>query len=453
MTTPATVTVCHVSFYFCEGRMKVTFMPLDTLYLAARLRHAGFAVDFRDYQIRSKRYEDPQDPEGFATTFLRDAGDIVVATCTNEALPLAICGLAILKEIDPAKRIILGGIGAAGCADEIVRAFPAIDYVVAVDLRPRKIRNAEQIYVDLVDAIASGAGPAERVIRPAMPAVRKAEDETNEALLPAYDLVNLSHYNEVVMRTAWGCPFLCTYCDRHRDRTVVWRRLERVFEELTLLQTNYRRKRVFFYDETFTLSKKRTLDFCRQLVDGFSPVKWSCTSRVDTLDGELAQAMAEAGCTLVYMGVESGSDTVLERVRKGYRREKAEETVKLALDHMDVGSFFVWGFPFESVKDFEQTVDLIEQFQSWKVYPTLYSFSALPGSDAYGDVRAMLRFDDDWWEANWPAHFPHSRGREKLKTLIQDHPMVFPGFYTSDPLIREKLKLIQDRGWRSHFPD
>src|SRR5437868_15126854 len=91
------VTLCHVSFYFCDEDLKVTFMPLDTLYLASKLRLEGFEVDFRDYQVAAKKYGDPQDTLNFATNFLRDANDIVVLTCSNEALPVAVRGLHEFK--------------------------------------------------------------------------------------------------------------------------------------------------------------------------------------------------------------------------------------------------------------------------------------------------------------------------------------------------------------------
>jgi radical SAM superfamily enzyme YgiQ (UPF0313 family) len=448
------ITLCHVSFYFCDLEQKVTFMPLDTLYLASKLRHEGFEIDFRDYQVASMRYDDPQDTLHFASHFLRDAHDIVIVTCSNEALPVAIRGLDQFKELNPSKTVIFGGIGVAAVAREITRRFPRIDYVMAVDQGSKKAENSELLYVNLVRSLMNDARPSSRVIYPALqPEGVGMNDSSSEPLLPAYDLVKLYDYDEVVARSAWGCPFLCSYCDRHRGRTVTWRSFDRLFEELDFLAAHYQQKRIFFYDETFTLSRSRVKEFCNRVIKNNMSLSWTCTSRVDTIDEELLDLMAQAGCKMMFFGVESGSDSVLTRVKKGYDRQKAEQTLKLAGKYVYVATFFIWGFPFETMDDFHSTMDFVKQVQSWGGYPTLYAFSALPASTICNEVVPLLKFDEEWWRTNWPQHFPKSAKQQELADFIRKNHSVFPGFYTSDPLAQEKLRVVKELNLETHFPE
>ncbi len=429
-------------------------MPLDTLYLASKLRHEGFEIDFRDYQVAAIGYDDPQDTLHFATNFLRDAHDIVIVTCSNEALPVAIRGLDKFKELNPSKTVVFGGIGVSGVAQAVIRRFPRIDYVMAVDQGSKKAENSELLYVNLARAIADGARPASRVIHPVFQEAGTVMNESSaEPLLPAYDLVKLSEYDEVVARTAWGCPYLCSYCDRHRGRTVTWRSFDRIFEELNFLATNYKQKRIFFYDETFTLSKARVKEFCNRVIKNNMRLSWTCTSRVDTVDEELMDLMAQAGCKMMFFGVESGSDSVLARVNKGYDRQKAEQTLKLATKYVSVATFFIWGFPFETMSDFHMTMDFIRNVQDWGGYPTLYAFSALPASTICNEMVPLLKFDEEWWGLNWPQHFPKSASQKELAGFIRKHPSVFPGFYTSDSLAHEKLNVIKELKFETHFPE
>jgi radical SAM superfamily enzyme YgiQ (UPF0313 family) len=475
------VTVAHVSLCFGDAELKVTFMPLESLYLVATLQQAGYETDFRDYQLASLHYDDPQDPETFATQYLKDSADILMVLATNDAFPVAIAGLRRYKELHPETTIILGGVAPTGVSEAIIKRFPFVDIVVRGEYKLKGESASERTFLEVLEHLGNGLENIEGVVYRDRGEVKVTSPkprikDMSDLPLPAYDVVDLSAYDEVNIRASWGCAFTCAYCDRHRQGKVVNRTIESIVEEIKMLRYKYGQKHVFLYDEIFPLSRHRTLEFCAKLQEEKVDVKWSCVSRIDTIDEEILAAMAKAGCQYIYYGVESGSDAVLEKVKGfhftpaprrlvssdadskqekigGYTAAQALETIKTSLKYMNVGAFFIYGFPFETIDDFHMTVDVIEKVQELGVYPTVYALSPHPLTQIYQDFNHQLKFDRTLWEANWPKYLSNPGSREIIADLIQSYPDVFPGFYYCDPNMMTKFQEVQRRGWESHFAD
>jgi anaerobic magnesium-protoporphyrin IX monomethyl ester cyclase len=442
------VTVANISFPFIEEDRHVKFLPHEALSLTAALEAAGHRVDLRDYQLVAENYEDPQDPVN-AGAFFAGANPAVFIITPHDAMPVAILWAEHLKNLEPGHTVILGGYGPRHAASAIIKGLPFIDGVIHGTLEvvgPLLMNHPEGDWHQ-VPGVAFRNGSKVYVNPP--PAQLTTLDELP---LPAYHQVDLNSYWEINLFSARGCPFGCSFCVR--GGKVVEKSIDGIIEEISLLRHRYHQKRFFFYDQTFTLKKKRVIELCQRFrAESLDEMEWSCTGRLNIADLELMKEMADSGCNMIYFGVESGSDRVLQRIRKGITREMAQLVIKEAQRFFYVNAFFIWGFPFEDREDFQATLDLVRRLSDQGVTPIIYVLSMLPSSGLHREYHQQLEFCREVWEANWPVHLDNPGSRDQIARLIEAYPEVFPGFYCCDPQILAKLRAVKDLKLETHFPD
>ena len=174
-----------------------------------------------------------------------------------------------------------------------------------------------------------------------------------------------------------GCPYKCTYCFNHnyqrlyqgKGNFVRFRKPEKVIDEVIHFKEKYPLiKEVFFYDDNFTLKKPWTLELCRQYKERVYEVyklPFKCLVRADQINREIAQALKDAGCIYVDMGLESGDEFVRNEILK--RNMSDDEIIKAARCFHDVGLDFTTlnmvGFPGETPEQMFRTVTLYQQIK------------------------------------------------------------------------------------------
>lgn len=157
--------------------------------------------------------------------------------------------------------------------------------------------------------------------------------------------------------TSVGCPFQCSYCAA-RDRGWKSRSAKNCVEELRQAKKRYKIVSFEILDDAFNVDKKRVLEFCKLV----KPLKlrWICANglRADLFDEKQAKAMAQAGCDTVAFGVESASNEVLDRIKKGEKIEQIEKAVKIAKKYFkSVHGFFILGLPGSSYEKDLQSIE------------------------------------------------------------------------------------------------
>lgn len=208
--------------------------------------------------------------------------------------------------------------------------------------------------------------------------------------LPAYDLLtSFKFYYEntkhgqpfTIMYTSKGCPYSCIYCTVANTKWKA-RSAESVLEELRHLKRNYNIKTVTFFDETFTIDRKRVEKICKAMIDEKLNIKWYCNSRVDLIDRELLKKMKQAGCRAVCMGVESGSQKIIGGTNKRASVEKAAEAIKMVKDAgIKVYCSFIFGLPGENWETVNETIEFVK-----RTLPTGAQFNVAapyPGTKLY----------------------------------------------------------------------
>ncbi len=183
--------------------------------------------------------------------------------------------------------------------------------------------------------------------------------------LPAYDLLpNLDPYfisaragqPFTIMYTSKGCPYSCTFCTVARTR---WkdRSAESVLSELRYLEDHYRIRTVSFFDETFTMSKKRVRAICEGIRQERLDIRWYCNTRVHLVDPDLLRDMHSAGCSGISFGVESGSQKILDGASKQATVAQAESAIRDAkAAGIKTYCAFILGLPGETRETAQDTI-------------------------------------------------------------------------------------------------
>ena len=133
------------------------------------------------------------------------------------------------------------------------------------------------------------------------------------------------------MNTSRGCPFNCTFCTVKAvwGRTYRCMSAERVVLDIEQMIRCYGARSIYFREDHFTLNRNRTIEFCNLLLRKNIKIKWMCETRADDLeDYEYVRLMADSGCAMFYIGVESGSPRMLEFFKKGETVEQFRTAFK-----------------------------------------------------------------------------------------------------------------------------
>jgi len=221
-------------------------------------------------------------------------------------------------------------------------------------------------------------------------------ENLDEIPYPDRSILEKEHYwdNLGSMFTSRGCPYNCLFC---ATRLIMGRKFRarsagNVIGEWIELRERYKAPKIRILDDVFTFDRGRVVKICRQVLE-YGLGEWSLPNgvRVDNVDRELLELMAESGCTTVWYGVESGSQKVLNLLRKSITLERVEKIVKWSKDvDLNVGLFFMVGAPGENLEIVEKTLEFIE-----KLDPDYVHFSIAtpyPGTDFWKWVEENGRF-------------------------------------------------------------
>lgn len=145
---------------------------------------------------------------------------------------------------------------------------------------------------------------------------------------------------------------------------------------------NYDVSHFRFVDDIFTINRKRIMKFCELALNEQLGATFICITRADALDSELLKNMSEAGCTEVHIGVESGSQRILDLMNKNISVQQLSDAIeKIKEAGIRAKAYLIYGYPSETKEDRQLTVDFVKHTQPDKV--TVSSFTPLPGSGAW----------------------------------------------------------------------
>lgn len=460
---PADITLLNLNMLFvryADGRTeREKHLPLGPLYLAAAWERAGFTVDFRDYQTHD--CADPFRPETIAA-FLADSAPILGVSCMANLLPFTLLALQDFKSRHPDRTVILGGVGAKSVERLILERCPWVDVISRGEgeISGPLLLAALKQGTDLATVPGICFHQDGRYVETPRPP-RITDLDTIPP--PAFRHIRFTDYEGYGMITSRGCPYPCTFCSVAPvwDRETYSRSVSHIVDEMKCLHETHGIGLFLFQDEFMVSGKERVMAFCQALDRSGLQIRWKAFGRVNLTDADTMQAMADTGCCEIRYGIESGSDRILELTRKGFTAQEAVAVVAQAVGIFDrTDCFYVWGFPFETIDDFHQSLFQMVSLRAMgaRILPSMLCL--LPQTDIYRDLMrtdAHLEFCPELFPEYMLTGHERLRGARchlpaehaRIFSFVKDNPEIFPGFFHYDlnGNILPKLRMLQEFGF------
>lgn len=408
-----------------QARKMRPYPPLGTLYAASLLREHGYSVALFDTML-----ERPE--EAFRATIRRlrpllvavyeDNFNYVSKMCLSR---MRRCGYSLIGAAKASgARVVVNGSDASDHCGEYLAG--GADYVL--------LGEAEWTLLELVDALVGNSGrsveeisglaytdgPAGAVIRTQPRPVMKNLDELPA---PARDLVDMRRY-----RRAWrkahglfslnliasrGCPYQCNWCAKPiYGHAFNVRSPESVAKEMLELRDRHGADHLWFADDLFGIRPEWLGELANHVERLDAVIPFKMQSRADLMRSDSVEALRKSGCTEVWMGVESGSQKILDAMEKGTSVDQIRRaSARLKSSGIRSCFFIQLGYPGETWKDIEETIRLVRETRPDDIgvsvsYP-------LPGTVFHERVREQLDAQTHWVES-------------------EDLAMMFRGAYTSE---------------------
>lgn len=193
---------------------------------------------------------------------------------------------------------------------------------------------------------------------------------------PAYHLLDIKKYKimldfikkkGIAVSSSRGCLHHCNFCiaSRMYNNLLTVRSAKNVVDEIENLLKTYHLQGVRFLDTVLTLDREHVENLCDEFINRNLNIPWECEIRPGTVDESLIEKMKKAGCYLIGVGIESGSQKVLDLMRRGTNVEQAQRLLQLCNKAgLKIKAFFSFGHISETMTDVEKTFEFIEQNRS-----------------------------------------------------------------------------------------
>jgi radical SAM superfamily enzyme YgiQ (UPF0313 family) len=204
----------------------------------------------------------------------------------------------------------------------------------------------------------------------------------------------------VSLITARGCPYRCAWCSHavfgysHRQRSP-----ENVAAEVELILDAYAPEMLWYADDVFGMDKEWLRSYAEELERRQVRVPFEATSREDRLDEDVVRTLADMGCFRLWIGAESGSQRLLDRMNRRIDAARVPEVSRLLRRHgIEVGMFVMLGYEGEAMADLQATAKMLaaakpDQFLTVVAYP-------IKGTPYFEAVRERIAAPTPWEEGS-----------------------------------------------------
>ncbi|MBN2407377.1 MAG: B12-binding domain-containing radical SAM protein [Elusimicrobia bacterium] len=376
--------------------------PHGLCYLAAAVKRLGLPVEIIDAQALNMdvseiiRAIERADPSVIGLT--------AVTASIRKAAEIARC----IKTANPGITTIIGGIHLSGLPAKTMDMFPQFDIgiigegeITLTEIFGRRLENKS--HEDVRGIIYRENGRLVNTGR------RDYIEDLDSLPMPAYHLLprldryyylptqNSAEASSISIMTSRGCPYGCYFC----DHSVFGSRLRRhgnpyIISLLEHLKAAYGIKDVFFQDDTFFADENRIRELLAMMIDSGLNIKWSCHVRPGmSISGDTLRMMKLAGCWRMNIGIESGSQKVLERLGKRIDFAKTETALKLYRScGFNIKGLFMVGNPAENDDTIAETIDIMRRLPLDDI--SLAYFTPYPGTEIYKNISAYGTLEEKW---------------------------------------------------------
>ena len=360
-----------------------------------------------------------------AQSLLSERPDVVGFTSLGCSFLFALNVAARLKRHDPALPILLGGPHATMLHREILERFTQFDVIVryeADEIFPAVLTNLENREFTLIPGLSWRANNSELKFNQGAPKVEN---------LDTLPLLNYDHYpiaelelDLLRVEAGRGCPFMCTFCSTASffQRSFRLKSAARLVHELDILHDKYGYVDFKLDHDLFTVNKRKILEFCEAVKD--RNYRWRVSARVDCVDNELLNKMAEAGCVGMYFGIETGSRRMQEIARKRLDVDLVEPTLAVT-ERLGIHSTasFITGYHEELEPDLADTLDLLGRCVGPSCLTQLHMLAPEPGTPMFAEHRDKMEYD------GYAGPYNAFHVAPEDTQLVLDHKDIFSTYY------------------------
>ena len=414
--------------------------PTDLMYLASIARSCGCVCKIKDYSIKNESVDD------FKNDILDFKPDYLVLNVATPTLEndLSVCSVA--KQVN--QNIITIAKGAYFLAENIsvLNSYKDLDLIIRseAELTFREIVEGKK-YSEILGLTYRNNGVAVNNEQ------RPFCQNLDELPFPARDLVDMDIYRrpdnnkkQAVIKVSRGCPFHCFFClaTPVSGKKVRMRSVDNIVAEIKECKEKYGVDNFLFWSDIFDIDREWTISLCQRIIDEKLNIVWSSNTRADTADFELAKIMKKSGCGLVSIGIESGSQFMLDKMGKKTTLEQVRNTVKAFRKvGIKVYGYFVLGLPWETEETAKQTMDFACELDL--NYANFYTATAFPSSRFWDYAKEHNLFDDeDKYKSAYyyPSVKTHSLSKDRVFEL---HKKAVRKFYLRPSFILKTLFSIR----------
>ena len=406
--------------------------PTDLMYLAAIAEQCGYEAMIRDYSQGGN----------FEVDLKEFQPDFLVANIATPTFQADMMAIKLAKDINPSICTIVKGAPFLTYNTNTIYENPFIDYVI--------IGEAEFTLKEILEGVPNNEilGSCYREnFQPIKNEKRPFIENLDELPFPARHLVDNSIYRrpdngkvQAVVKVARGCPFHCFFClaTPVSGAKVRKRSPENIVAELKECVEKYNIRNFLFWSDIFNLDREWTLELCKKIIESGLKITWSSNTRADTMDDEMAKMMYKSGCRLVSIGVESGSQKMLDKIGKKITLDNIRNTVRiLKKNKIKIYNYFVIGLPWETEETVEETIKFAIELDS--NFISFYTATPLPGTKyfAYAMLNKLVEGNLDFRSAYYePVVRSESLSKERIFEL---HKQAVKRFYLRPKFIFKTL--------------
>ena len=346
------------------------YYPIWLAYATANTKKAGFEVLLIDAEARGLEVEAVAEK-------LKDFGpDLIVVDVTTPTFENDMKNVEVFGKIGA--KIVLVGTHVSALPETAFQSSKNVDFVVRGEYDSIIVNLAKNIRrPSVVKGVSYKRG--KRIIHN-KPADLVEELDRFPWVSPVYkEFLRMNDYSYSLAQkpmiqifTSRGCPNMCSFCQYPQvfsGRKFRVRSIKDVVSEIEWINKNLPEvKEIFIEDDTFTIDRERVREFCQSVMDKKMKITWSVNARAN-LDYETMVLMKKAGCRLLVVGYESGSDKILKGVRKGITVEMSRRFAKASRKAgLKVFGCFMLGLPGETRETMEQTFRLAKELEPDMVF-------------------------------------------------------------------------------------
>ena len=425
---------------------KVEMWPLLGLgYLAAALRK-NHSVEILDCPKEKMTYEQ------FANYLKVKNFDVVGFSFISVSLESTKKCICIVKRVNPKITVIVGGPHVSGIPKDALEFLQEADFGFQGE--------ADRGLPLLLDGLSSGTSQnfseipglvwrndSKIVVNPA-----EFIENLDSLGVPAWDLIRPgsylkscylhSHVHPAIVRknvfsaplsVTRGCVYNCIFCGCGAVAGKVFRKpsTAHVISEIKLLYNVYGVRMFMIIDDNIGFDNKFLKDFCRHLINLGLDIKWNIPLglRLDNLDEETFRLMDKSGCYYFSVGIESGSQRILDLMKKGITLQMTRENISLVkkTTKIKVGGLFVLGFPSETKDDVRRTIRLAKELPLDSAH--FFLFSPAPGSQLWDSYKRSGKLDQFDWNKGWGKALSIPPDAISVKELKKLYIYAYISFY------------------------